>query len=100
MYERRLYVIGGKISNKASEKIYVYDFKSNSLRQCDFALSKRKYAFGHAKVSKSVCMLFGGKDESGFLLADIEKVDFRHRRTKVIGRIRSPRHSLIALTLN
>ena len=96
-----LFLFGGKINGKPSDKIYRYNPKELSIEeQNGFSLSRKKYDFAWVQINNDSCYLFGGKEERGFAIADIEHVDFSRRIAKVVGRMSSAKSGMIAIKVD
>lgn len=96
-----LFLFGGKMNNKPSDKIYRYNPKELSIEeQTGFTLTRKKYDFAWVQVDNDSCLLFGGKDERGFAIADIEHIDFSKRVSKVIGRMSCAKSGMIAVKVD
>lgn len=93
-----LFFFGGKIGNKASDKIFKYNPKLLTLEdQVGFSLCKKKSDFAYTAIDEHCVLLFGGKDEMGFAIYDIELLDFKGRSSKLIGKMPLPKSGMSAV---
>ena len=89
------------MNGKVSEKIFKYNLDQKEFIELkQLSLIRKKYDFGFTEVDDGVVILFGGKDELRFPLAEIELIDFNTNTSRIIGKMAQPKFSLFALKLN
>lgn len=99
-WRNQLFIFGGKVAGKATEKVFRYNLIDREMSEVKgLVLSKRKYEFGVAEVMPGVVLLFGGKDELKFPIADIELLDLNRNEARLIGRLGQPKFGLFALRI-
>ena len=84
IYDKKLFLFGGKMGKSISQKIIQFDMISKQFTLCSFKLSQKKYNFAFIQLPKGKVFIFGGKDEKGKPLIDIELIDFKNKRTKIV----------------
>lgn len=101
LFENELYIFGGKINGKASDKIFKYDLNQKLISEHkNLTLTRKKYNFGYTEIEKGVVIIFGGKDDLGLPIADIELIDLSRNFSRIVGKMGQPKFGVFALKLN
>ena len=93
----KIYIFGGKQRKNINSKIIEFDYNKEKFKECSFCLLKPKYDFAFVKISKWKILIFGGKDKKGNPLNEIELLDFKTGKTKIIGYLKNNRYAFSAI---
>ena len=97
-YKDCLYVFGGKLGHIISDSVFQINLNDPVEPQGPFmALARKKYSFGFASTEKGIVYLFGGKNERGEVIDDIEVIDLERRTTSLIGKLGTPKFGVSVL---
>jgi hypothetical protein len=87
-FKDHLYIFGGKLGHIISDSVFQISLKEPLEPKGPLmTLSRKKYSFGFATTDRGTVYLFGGKNERGEIIDDIEMIDFGRQTSSLVGKL-------------